>query len=240
MVQSDIIKDFSSPAIILCCHYNLPSEAKNAEKTLLSGLCEYLDFKGFSVTRCSPGEVLAHLSVKYYDLAITFNDLPTSKKIREYNQVIPVVFLTPRQTHYEDIIALFTYVDYVEYYPCNFDVFICKINALLKRTGLISVTAASVVNVGHFRYDSRKRKLTWYDGEIVLTQQVATLLNILLSQFGSIIPFDLVLARLFGKIEKHERKLLNNVVARLRSALSSDKSLSIDMLRDGIRIMHNA
>jgi len=188
------------------------------DKLFNETLQDFLEEEGMRVDAAlDPYSALDLTYANNYDLYLFDVNLPYENgfdllgKLRESGDMTPTIFITSR----EDRVSL------KEGFECGGDDYIKKpvdleelrlrIDALLRRQ-----VRHSVMALGKFRFDTQNRRLYQDEEEIALGQKSAMLLLVLLEAKGSIVPLEVIKARLWSASESASDGSLRVYVTQLK------------------------
>jgi DNA-binding response OmpR family regulator len=162
------------------------------------------------------------------------------KQIRQKNEFIPILFATGR-TNAQDVL---------DGYKLNVDNFIKKpflpeelnahIQAIFKRTRIISLSGNSknIVSVGQYIFNIDRQLLQWQYETYKLTSREAEILSRLYEQKGDLVKRDCLLEELWGINDFFTSRSLDVFIAALRKYLSHDPNILIETIRGkGLRLL---
>ena len=189
--------------------------------------------KGFDVVLCANGEqaqdVFEHQS---FDLCILDVMLPRkdgfalAQAIRNVNKEIPILFITAKSM-LEDKIAGFTAGgdDYLVK-PFSMEELFLRMDVFLRRSGA-QASSEEVFELGSFRFDPRNLTLLHPQGEKVLTQKEAEVLELLWRNKTRILKREEILKKVWGDDDYFLGRSLDVFISKLRKYLKEDPSLEI-------------
>ncbi|POS01132.1 DNA-binding response OmpR family regulator [Flavobacterium croceum DSM 17960] len=151
-------------------------------------LSQGLQEEGFTVDVANQGDLgLQKALTEKYDLILLdwmlpkLSGLEICLKIREQNKVVPILFLTAKDTVQETIEALQSGAnDYIKK-PFSFEELLERIKVHFR-----TATHSEVLSLGTIKIDLGKRKVFQNDSEVIFTQKEFDLLAYLVKNKGTI------------------------------------------------------
>jgi len=206
-----------------------------------------LEMRGYSVDFCEDGitalEKIASLS---YDICILDVMLPRmdgftlARKIREFNDEIPIIFLTARSTHEDKIFGLQQGGDDYITKPFSIEELVLKIEVFLKRSKIQTrhETKNELIRFGRFSFSADNLRLA--SGEIIqdLTHREAALLAYLLEHRDKVLRREDILNNVWGNDHFFSSRSMDVFISRLRKLLQPDPSIRIESVHNvGYRLV---
>ena len=208
-----------------------------------------LEMRGYSVDFCEDGvTALEKVTTQTYDLCILDVMLPRmdgftlARKIREFNEAIPIIFLTARSTHEDKIFGLQQGGDDYITKPFSIEELTLKIDIFLKRSKIEfrPEPKNEVISFGCFTFSPENLRLTSGDQHQNMTHREALLLAYLLKQRGKAIRREDILSAVWGNDHFFSSRSMDVFVSRLRKLLKSDPSVRIESIHNvGYRLVIN-
>ena len=208
-------------------------------------ISDHLKDAGYEVTEAKDGErALQLFADNHFDLCLLDIMLPkldgfsVAEKIRERNQMIPILFLTAKSLH-DDKIAGFSLGgdDYITK-PFNMDELLMRIKVFLKRSYQPSTTAKNFA-IGHFSFHFENLMLKSPQGSKTLTYKEAQLLRYFCENADTVLHRSDILMNVWGSDDYYLGRSLDVFISRLRKYLKSDPVIRIINLH-GIGFRFNA
>jgi DNA-binding response OmpR family regulator len=193
---------------------------------------------GFKVTLCGDGEeALKAFANNAFDLCILDVNMPrkdgfaVAETIREVNPDMPIVFLTAKSMQ-EDIVKGLTIGadDYITK-PFDFQEFILRINAILKRSGLNTQEKEEKIEhytIGSYSFDIKNQLLSHKNGDKKLTKKETRILTFLCEHINDIAPRELILKNIWGNDDYFSGRSMDVFISKLRKYLSEDDNIQIN------------
>lgn len=201
-------------------------------------LVEYLNFCGFGVIETTEENVLAKIQEGKYDICIidrlnayikdNFKLLRIQRKVGRNK---PVIFLS-NISDYSYIIEAFKLGtdDYVTR-PYNLEELVCRIKALLKRSGIKSRKIEATYEIGNYVFDTKLKRLELKGVEIKLTIIENKVLALLCAYQNELLTKEILMRDIWGDDNFYNRRSLDVHICRLRNHLKQDNNIKIETIR---------
>lgn len=208
-----------------------------------------LEMRSYSVDFCEDGiTALEKVTTQSYDICILDVMLPKmdgfmlARKIREFNEEIPIIFLTARSTREDKIFGLQQGGDDYITKPYSIEELVLKIEIFLKRSKiqLRQETKNELIRFGNFSFSPENLRLT--SGEIHqdLTHREAILLTYLLEHRQKVLRREDILNAVWGNDHFFSSRSMDVFISRLRKLLKSDPTVKIENVHNvGYRLLIN-
>ena len=215
--------------------------------TLSFVTCDNLELRGYSVDLCEDGiTALAKVSSHSYDICILDVMLPKmdgfmlARKIREFNQAIPIIFLTARSTSEDKIFGLQQGGDDYITKPFSIEELVLRIEIFLKRSKveLRQEMTNELITFGSFTFSPNNLRLS--NGEFIqdLTHREALLLEYLLKQRNKVVKREEILKTVWGNDHFFSSRSMDVFISRLRKMLKPDPFIKIESIHNvGYRLL---
>lgn len=204
-------------------------------------LRDYLELQEYEVTRAKDGvEGLNIFQSKTFDLLILDIMLPRkdgftlAKEIREFNQTIPIIFLTARGQTEDRVTGFKTGGDDYITKPFSSEELELRIGAILRRikqTGNNGKPGETLNNgifiLGKYTFDSANHELRIEDKRIGLTTKEVELLRVLYAHKNQLITREKTLKAVWGSDNYFIGRSMDVFITKLRKYLKDDESISI-------------
>lgn len=204
-------------------------------------LRDYLELQEYEVTRAKDGvEGLDIYQSKTFDLLILDIMLPRkdgftlAKEIREFNQTIPIIFLTARGQTEDRVTGFKTGGDDYITKPFSSEELELRIGAILRRikqTGNNGKPGETLNNgifiLGKYTFDSANHELRIEDKRIGLTTKEVELLRVLYAHKNQLITREKTLKAVWGSDNYFIGRSMDVFITKLRKYLKDDESISI-------------
>ena len=195
---------------------------------------DYLIAKGFSCNWEQNGELGYKSFVKnQYDIVILDVMMPikdgfsTAKDIRGIDKKIPIIFLTAKSMK-EDTLKGFDIGadDYITK-PFNMEELVARINAVLRRSSLVSESHYDDIKIGAFIFNPKKQILSKDDFSVNLTTKESELLTLLFKNKNDILERNHALKAIWGDDNYFNGRSMDVYIAKLRKYLKHDEKIQI-------------
>ncbi len=206
-----------------------------------------LEMRGYSVDFCEDGfSALAKVTTQSYDICILDVMLPKmdgfmlARRIREFNQAIPIIFLTARSTSEDKIFGLQQGGDDYITKPFSIEELVLKIEIFLKRSKveLRQDIMNELITFGAFSFSPNNLRLS--NGEFIqdLTHREALLLEYLLKHRNKVVKREEILKTVWGNDHFFSSRSMDVFISRLRKMLKQDTSIKIESIHNvGYRLL---
>ena len=195
---------------------------------------DYLIAKGFNCKWEQDGESGYKSFVKnQYDIVILDVMMPikdgfsTAKDIRGIDKKVPIIFLTAKSMK-EDTLKGFDIGadDYITK-PFNMEELVARINAVLRRTNLVSKSHYDDIKIGAFIFNPKKQILSKDDFSVNLTTKESELLTLLFKNKNDILERNHALKAIWGDDNYFNGRSMDVYIAKLRKYLKQDEQIQI-------------
>jgi two-component system, OmpR family, response regulator VicR len=196
-----------------------------------------LEMRGYSVEFCEDGiTALEKITTQSYDICILDVMLPKmdgftlARKIREFNEEIPIIFLTARSTREDKIFGLQQGGDDYITKPFSIEELVLKIEVFLKRSKiqLRQETKKDLTMFGRFSFSPENLILTSDEIHHDLTHREAVLLAFLLQHRNKVLRREDILNAVWGNDHFFSSRSMDVFISRLRKLLRSDPLVKIE------------
>ena len=205
------------------------------DQELCGLLAEFLQLEGFQTHAIHDGaEAVAHCGKQNYDAIVLDIMLPglqgleVLRRLRLFSKV-PVLMLTARGEDTDRIVGLELGADDYLPKPCNPRELAARIRAILRRAGAAAAegeTAPVELVVGETRLNTAGRTASYAGEDLALTAAEFKLLQVLLSQAGTVVDKELLCQQALGRRLSAYDRSIDVHISKLRkklSALGGDK-----------------
>ncbi len=218
---------------------NKPIKILLAEDEVSLGkiVSESLAIKGFEVTHCLNGEAaLKKYKAEQPDILVLDVMMPKkdgftlAQEIRKTNETIPIIFLTAKSQTI-DVVKGFESGgnDYLKK-PFSMEELIVRIHALVYRK-TTQKTMENIVNIGLYKFNSKKQKLYFKQDEINLTTRESDLLQHLFLNKNNVLDRNFILKKLWGNDDFFKARSMDVFISKLRKKLKKDTQVAIINVR---------
>jgi DNA-binding response OmpR family regulator len=206
-----------------------------------------LEMRGYAVDSCEDGvTALGMVTSQPYDICILDVMLPKmdgfmlARKIREFNQAIPIIFLTARSTGEDKIYGLQQGGDDYITKPFSIEELVLKIEIFLKRSKveIRHETVNESFSFCIFTFSPINLRLS-SDGLIQnLTHRESLLLEFLLKHLNGVVKREEILKEVWGNDHFFSSRSMDVFISRLRKMLKPDPTVKIESIHNiGYRLL---
>ena len=206
-----------------------------------------LEIRGFTVDFCEDGlSALEKITNQSYDICILDVMLPKmdgftlARKIRAFNEDIPIIFLTARSTHEDKIFGLQQGGDDYITKPFSIEELVLKIEVFIKRSKIQipPQTKNELIRFGKFTFFIENLRLNSGDIQQDLTHREAVLLAYLLEHRDTVLRREDILNAVWGNDHFFSSRSMDVFISRLRKMLKSDPTVKIESVHNvGYRLI---
>ncbi len=195
----------------------------------------YLEINKFEVTWVKDG-LLAFKRFKesQYDICILDVMLPNvdgftiAREIKEYNQDIPIIFLTAKVMKEDMLEGFSTGADDYITKPFDSEILICKINAILNRNKRQqNEEAQTEFPIGNALFNHEFRTITLNGEDQKLSPKEADLLLLLCQTQNKVLPRDKALKQVWGETGYFTTRSMDVYITKLRKYLKDVEGVEI-------------
>ena len=195
---------------------------------------DYLAAKGFDCQWEQNGELGYKTFVKnQFDVVILDVMMPvkdgfsTAKDIRGIDKEVPIIFLTAKSMK-EDTLKGFEVGgdDYITK-PFNMEELVARVNAILKRSKIVSESHYDDIEIGEFTFNPKKQILSKDDFSVNLTTKESDLLTLLFKNKNDILERNHALKAIWGDDNYFNGRSMDVYIAKLRKYLKHDSKIEI-------------
>jgi DNA-binding response OmpR family regulator len=195
-------------------------------------LCDYLKLLGYELVCAKDGkEGWSYFQQGNFDMCILDVMMPRmdgfslAEHIRKKNSSVPIVFLTARGLNEDRVKGFKAGCDDYVTKPFNSEELGLRIEAILKRCGLI--VEEETFNVGIYQYDAVNMKLISATTSQSLTPKEAGLMRLMCRNVNQLISREKALKEVWGDENYFVGRSMDVFIARLRKYLKDDPNVSI-------------
>ena len=190
---------------------------------------------------CEDGiAALEKVTTQFYDICILDVMLPKmdgftlARKIREFNEEIPIIFLTARSTHEDKIFGLQQGGDDYITKPFSIEELVLKIEVFLKRSKIQprQENKNELIRLGSFSFSRESLRLDSSEIHQDLTHREAALLTYLLAHRDKVLRREDILKAVWGNDHFFSSRSMDVFISRLRKLLKSDTSIKIESIHN--------
>jgi len=210
---------------------------------------ELLESRGFEARWSTDGKKGYDEFINFSpDLSVLDVNMPEkdgfelAKEIRAANRKAPIIFLTAKSMK-EDVVKGFKLGadDYIKK-PFSMEELILRINAILRRTGILEEEEEeqNLFEIGQYQYNHPLRSLVYADEhkQVVLPNREADLLKLLCLSKNQLLEREYVLKKLWGDDSYFNARSMDVYITNLRKKLKADPAIRIVNIRGrGYKLM---
>jgi two-component system, OmpR family, KDP operon response regulator KdpE len=148
--------------------------------------------------------------------------MATCRLLRQQYPRLGIVMVTVRQDPKDKIEALEAGADDYVVKPYDLLELIARLRAVLRRTRLTSLDAATPIRIGDLELKSRNRSLTKSGQLVHLTPNEFALLHFLMSRAGELVPYRDVFLAVWEQGEGGDASRLRSLVRQLRKKIEAN------------------
>jgi two-component system, OmpR family, response regulator len=195
-------------------------------------LCDYLSLLGYETVCAKDGkEGWISFQQGIFDMCILDVMMPRmdgftlAEQIRKKNSSVPIVFLTARGMNEDRVRGFKAGCDDYVTKPFNSEELGLRIEAILKRCGLIK--EEEQYDIGIYKFDAVNMKLTTVNGTQSLTPKESSLMRLLCRNKNQLLSREKALKEIWGDENYFVGRSMDVFIARLRKYLKDDPNVSI-------------
>ncbi len=190
---------------------------------------DFLSEEGFEITLAHDGESASELCYEqHFDLLLLDVNVPKQsgfellKSIRNNGQETPTIFITSFNNKESLKEGFLSGADDYLTKPIDLDELLFRIIALLKRANIYQKS----IEVGEALYNPQKHQLSINNKEVMLSNKVSLLLELLISNKNSIVTKEQIYDKLWKWDEEPSSASLRVYINELKKLLGKDKILN--------------
>lgn len=197
-------------------------------------IADQLKSEGYQVVLCTNGqdghirftEEEFHLCL--FDVMLPKKDgFTLAKEIRKINPTVPILFLTAKSMTEDKVAGFHAGGDDYLTKPFSFDELSVRVKALLKRVNIVEPTAATLIQLGDYTFDTENYELTHSDFKKTLTKKEAMVLKMLCAFQNSVVPRETILHAVWGQDDYFAGRSMDVFITKLRKYFTHDSRISI-------------
>ncbi|MBV6484319.1 MAG: Transcriptional regulatory protein SrrA [Flavobacteriales bacterium] len=196
-----------------------------------------LKSNGFDVTLCPNGEeALKAFANNTFDMCLLDVMMPkkdgftVAETIRELNKDIPIVFLTAKTMQVDKVKGFTVGADDYITKPFDFQELVLRVNAILKRSKLITEKKEEVVfsyDIGKYHFDIKNQVLKLGNVEQKLTKKETRILTFLCENMNDIASREQILKNIWGNDDYFSGRSMDVFISKIRKYLAEDEHIQI-------------
>ncbi|MCU7547716.1 response regulator transcription factor [Chitinophagaceae bacterium LB-8] len=196
-----------------------------------------LEEEGFEVINCPDGEVAwEQFQKKQPDICLLDVNMPNrdgfslAKKIRQKNDVVPIIFLTAKSMEEDKLRGFETGADDYITKPFSMKELLSRMYVFLRRNKMLFSQVAKEYIIGKLRFLPDEMKIIAGNEEITLTSREARLLEFFCQHPDKIMRREEILTHVWGKNDYFLGRSMDVFIARLRKYLKSEPSAFLETI----------
>jgi DNA-binding response OmpR family regulator len=196
-----------------------------------------LEEEGYEVINCPDGETAwDQFQRKTPDICLLDVNMPgrdgfsLAKKIRQRNDVVPILFLTAKSLEEDRLRGFETGADDYISKPFSMKELVSRMNVFLRRNKLLMPAAKPEYTIGSFRFFPFENRIMKEEKEIILTQKETNLLHFFCEHANKVLRREDILNHVWGKNDYFLGRSMDVYVAKLRKLLKTEESVQIETI----------
>jgi DNA-binding response OmpR family regulator len=210
-----------------------------AEDNLQMGFIikDNLEEEGYEVINCPDGETAwEQFQRKMPDICLLDVNMPgrdgfsLAKKIRQRNDVVPILFLTAKSMEEDKLTGFEAGGDDYITKPFSMKELLSRMNVFLRRNKLLMPSFAAEYTIGTLRFFPSENRIVNGNEEITLTQKENNLLHFFCEHANKVLRREDILNHVWGKNDYFLGRSMDVYVAKLRKLLKTEKGVQIETI----------
>lgn len=196
-----------------------------------------LEEEGFEVINCPDGETAwEQFQKKQPDICLLDVNMPNrdgfslAKKIRQKNDVVPILFLTAKSMEEDKLKGFASGADDYITKPFSMKELLSRMHVFLRRNKMLFPLAVKEYSIGRLRFLPGEMKIMNGEEEISLTAREASLLEFFCMHPNKIIRRDEILIHVWGKNDYFLGRSMDVFIARLRKFLKAEPAAFLETI----------
>lgn len=196
-----------------------------------------LEEEGYEVINCPDGETAwDQFQRKVPDICLLDVNMPglngfsLAKKIRQRNDVIPILFLTAKSMEDDKLKGFETGADDYITKPFSMKELLSRMNVFLRRNKLLMPASTREYTIGRLKFFPSENRLLKDDEEIILTQKETSLLHFFCEHANKVLRREDILNYVWGKNDYFLGRSMDVYVTRLRKLLKKEEDVFIETI----------
>jgi DNA-binding response OmpR family regulator len=208
-----------------------------------------LEEEGYEVINCPDGETAwEQFQRRKPDICLLDVNMPVrdgfslAKKIRQRNDVVPILFLTAKSMEEDKLKGFQSGADDYITKPFSMKELLSRMNVFLRRNKLLMPAVLSEYQVGRLHFFPGENRLLKGEEEVILTEKENNLLHFFWEHANKVVRREDILNRVWGKNDYFLGRSMDVYVAKLRKLLKTEESITIETIpQAGYRmVIHQA
>lgn len=196
-----------------------------------------LEEAGFDVINCPDGEkAWEYYQKKSPDICLLDVNMPykdgftLAKKIRQKNDVVPILFLTAKSLEEDRLKGFEAGADDYIVKPFSMKELLSRINVFLRRNKMLLQEAPSSYTIGSYKFIPVELRLVGKENTIPLTMREKELLEFLCLHPNKVLKREEILLHVWGKNDFFLGRSMDVFMTRLRKHLQSETKVAIETI----------
>jgi DNA-binding response OmpR family regulator len=196
-----------------------------------------LEEEGYEVINCPDGETAwDQFQRRMPDICLLDVNMPgrdgfsLAKKIRQRNDVVPILFLTAKSLEEDKLKGFETGADDYVSKPFSMKELMSRMNVFLRRNKLLMPAAKPEYLIGSLRLFPLENRIMKGEKEIILTQKETNLLHFFCEHANKVLRREDILNHVWGKNDYFLGRSMDVYVAKLRKLLKTEEGVQIETI----------
>ncbi|MBS1632762.1 MAG: response regulator transcription factor [Bacteroidetes bacterium] len=200
---------------------------------------ENLEEDGYEVINCPDGETAwEFFQKKQPDICLLDVNMPSrdgyslAKKIRQKNDVVPIIFLTAKSMEEDKLKGFETGGDDYITKPFSMKELLLRMNVFLRRNKMLLPTRSNEIHIGNLTFIPDEMKIINGSETISLTQRESELLQFFCLHPNQALKREDILTHVWGKNDYFLGRSMDVFVTKLRKHLKNESSVNIETVHN--------
>lgn len=196
-----------------------------------------LEEEGFEVINCPDGEVAwEQFQKKQPDLCLLDVNMPNrdgfslARKIRQKNDVVPIIFLTAKSMEEDKLKGFETGADDYITKPFSMKELLSRMHVFIRRNKMLLPQVAKEYAIGKLRFLPDEMKIINGEEEIQLTLREAKLLEFFCLHPNKVMRREEILTHIWGKNDYFLGRSMDVFITRLRKYLKAEPLVNLETI----------
>jgi DNA-binding response OmpR family regulator len=200
---------------------------------------ENLEEEGYEVVNCPDGEIAwEFFQKKQPDICLLDVNMPSrdgyslAKKIRQKNDIVPIIFLTAKSMEEDKVKGFETGADDYITKPFSMKELLLRMNVFLRRNRMLMPQNRKEIKIGKMIFLPDEMKVISGKESISLTQRESELLRFFCTHPNKALKREDILTHVWGKNDYFLGRSMDVFVTKLRKHLKSESSVNIETVHN--------
>jgi DNA-binding response OmpR family regulator len=200
---------------------------------------ENLEEEGYEVVNCPDGETAwEFFQKKQPEICLLDVNMPNrdgfslAKKIRQRNDVVPIIFLTAKSMEEDKVKGFESGADDYITKPFSMRELLLRMNVFLRRNKMLLPEKQQEIKIGKTIFWPDEMKLQSGNETVSLTQRESELLQFLCSHPNQALKREDILTHVWGKNDYFLGRSMDVFVTKLRKHLKNEPSVNIETVHN--------